>query len=264
MQAIKRSGAVLLLAAALASCTQSEKADIAPPRATDSAPIPTQKSLIAVPIETKTALLHRELERAVPRVLWTINKRDTQCVPPQRVKIFGRKIKVTPPIKCSIVGRVTRGSLRLRGDGNEIVIEMPIKARITGSDVGGVLKSETATGSAMAFARVRVDLHPDWSVRGKARIRYGWTKPPSVEFLGQRIYFADEADKRLRAVVRNVEGVVNREIGRINIKQQATEIWRKSSYDSQPQSQKPAGLDANHAPAHPVRWLSDRCPADTA
>lgn len=228
MHAIKRIGAALLLTGALVGCTQSKKADIAPPRATDSAPTPSQQSLIAVPIETSTSLLRQELERAVPRVLWTINKRDTQCVPPQRVKIFGRNIKVTPPIKCTIVGRVTRGSLRLRGDGDEIVVEMPIKARITGSDVGGVLKSETATGSAMAYARVRVELLPDWSVRGKARIRYGWTKPPSVEFLGQRIFFADEADKRLGPVVGKVEGVVNREIGRINIKRQVAEIWRKS------------------------------------
>ena len=60
-----------------------------------------------------TAALKRALERAVPRTLWTINRREPRCVPPQEVKVLGRRINVTPPIACTIVGRVTRGALRL-------------------------------------------------------------------------------------------------------------------------------------------------------
>src|SRR3546814_6974534 len=100
-------------------------------------------------------MLKSALERAVPRTLWTIDRREKACVPPQRVKVFGKRVKVTPPIACTIVGKVTRGALRLRGEGQEIVVDVPLHAVISARDVGGVLKGETATGSAMAHARIR-------------------------------------------------------------------------------------------------------------
>src|SRR3546814_12142815 len=88
-------------------------ADVAPPHATDVAPTPKQTSLIAVPIDADAAMLKSALERAVPRTLWTIDRREKACVPPQRVKVFGKRVKVTPPIACTIVGKVTRGAPRL-------------------------------------------------------------------------------------------------------------------------------------------------------
>src|SRR3546814_9538674 len=75
---------------------------------------------------------------------------------------------------------------------------MPLHAKISARDVGGVLKGETATGAAMAHARVRIELTPDWRTRGKARITYGWTKAPGIDFLGRRIIFTDQADEKLK------------------------------------------------------------------
>ena len=213
---------------ALSACDPKKGGDKAPPRATDAAPAPSQTSLIAVPVNADIAPLKRELERAIPKTLWTINRREKACVEPQRVKLFGKKVKVTPAIPCTIVGRVTRGALRMRGEGNEIVVDVPLNARISARDVGGVLKGETATGSAMVHARVRVDLTSDWRMQGKARISYGWTNPPGIDFLGQRITFTDEADEKLRPVIRDVEREVNREIARINIRAQAADIWRQA------------------------------------
>ena len=217
----------LLLAVPLTGCDRKTEVE-APPRATDKAPSPTQKSLIAVPINASTASLKQALERAVPRTLWTINQRESACVQPQRVKVFGKKVKVTPPIACTIVGQVTRGPLRLRGEGSEIVVDVPIHATISARDVGGVLKGETATGAAMAHARVRIDITPDWRTQGKARITYGWTRAPGIDFLGRRITFTDEADAKLKPVVREVEREVNREIAKIDIRRQAADIWRQS------------------------------------
>src|SRR3546814_13788367 len=100
--------AALLLPGLLAGCDR--KTDVEPPpRATDRTPSPTQISLIAVPIGASTASLKQALDRAVPRTLWTINRRDRECVNPHRVKLFGKKVEVTPPIACPLVGRVTRG-----------------------------------------------------------------------------------------------------------------------------------------------------------
>ncbi|WP_428630416.1 DUF4403 family protein [Sphingopyxis sp.] len=224
---INRTFATLFLLSALSGCDR--KTDVeAPPRATDKAPSPTQTSLIAVPINADTTALRQALERAVPKTLWTINRRERACVKPQRVKVFGKEVKVTPPIACTIVGRVTRGPLRLRGVGDEIIVDVPLSATIAARDVGGVLKGETATGAAMAHARVKIDITPDWRTRGTARISYGWTKAPGIDFLGKRITFTDEADAKLKPVVRDVEREVNREIARIDIRKQASEVWRQS------------------------------------
>ncbi|MDO9367658.1 MAG: DUF4403 family protein [Sphingopyxis sp.] len=227
MRLVQLATAALLLTAALTACDR--KTDVeAPPRATDKAPSPTQRSLIAVPINASTASLKQTLERAMPKTLWTINRREPRCVQPQRVKVFGKKVKVTPPIACTIVGQVTRGPLRLRGEGDEIVVDMPLHATIAARDVGGVLKGETATGAAMAHARIKIELTPDWRTQGKARISYGWTKAPGIDFLGKRITFTDEADAKLKPVVRDVEREVNREIAKIDIRKQAADVWRQS------------------------------------
>ena len=222
-----RAFAALLLIGSLTACDRQTAVE-APPRATDEAPSPTQKSLIAVPINANTASLKQALERAVPRTLWTINQRERACVQPQRVKVFGKKVKVTPPIACTIVGQVTRGPLRLRGEGSEIVVDVPLHATIAARDVGGVLKGETATGAAMAHARVRIELTPDWRTQGKARITYGWTRAPGIDFLGRRITFTDQADAKLKPVVAGVEHEVNREIAKIDISKQAADVWRQS------------------------------------
>src|SRR3546814_4106852 len=86
-----------------------------------------------------------------------------------------------------------------------------------------MLKGETATGSAMAHARIRVELGPDWRLRGKARIAYGWTRAPGIDFLGRRITFTDEADAKLKPVVRAVEREVNREIANIRLERRSEE-----------------------------------------
>ena len=115
MDRVRGLGAALLIGLALAGCKRQTIADVAPPQATDVAPTPKQTSLIAVPIDADAAMLKAALERAVPRTLWTIDRREKACVPPQRVKVFGKRVKVTPPIACTIVGKVTRGTLRLAG-----------------------------------------------------------------------------------------------------------------------------------------------------
>lgn len=237
-----RAFAALLSIGLLTGCDRQTKVE-APARATDEAPSPTQRSLIAVPINGNTAALKQALERTVPRTLWTINQRERACVKPQRVKVFGKKVKVTPPIACTIIGQVTRGPLRLHGEGNEFVVDMPLHASISARDVGGVLKGETATGVAMAHARVRIELTPDWRTQGKARITYGWTKAPGIDFLGRRITFTDQADTKLKPVVAGVEREVNREIAKIDIRKQAGDVWRQSF----------TSLELNHE--NPPVWM---------
>src|SRR3546814_7349710 len=79
MRAFNVLAAIVLIAATLAGCKRQTVADVAPPRATDVAPTPRQTSLIAVPIDADAAMLRTALERAIPRTLWTINRRDKAC-----------------------------------------------------------------------------------------------------------------------------------------------------------------------------------------
>ncbi|MFT3965632.1 MAG: DUF4403 family protein [Sphingobium sp.] len=228
MKAARLGGAAMMgMAGLLAGCSE-RKAPEPPPRADDPIPVPQLNSVIAVPVEADQRLLSRAVEQALPRILWTIDRKEEKCIPPQKVKLFGRRINVTPAIGCTIVGTVTRGAIRLRGEGQDIVADVPIHATISARDVGGVLKGETATGSAMAHARIRLDLSPDWQPRGTVRLQYDWTTPPGIDFLGQRITFTDQADEKLQPVIRKLEADLPRELARADLKDQVAPLWRRS------------------------------------
>jgi hypothetical protein len=199
-----------------------------PPRATDAVPAPGESSVIAVPIDADSAALTRAIEGAVPKTLWTIDRHLDQCIAPQRIKLFGKRRKVTPAIGCTVTGVVTRGPIRLRGAGHDIIADMPLRARISARDVGGVLKGETATGSAMAHARIRLSVAPDWTPRGTVKLYYDWTTPPGIDFLGQRITFADKADEKLKPVVRKLEATLPRELARVKLRDDVARLWAQS------------------------------------
>ncbi len=211
----------------LGSCS-GDKTAKPPERATDRAPAVQDASIIVVPIAADPKSLSLLLEKAVPRQLWSINRHSSRCVPPQKVKIFGKKLKVTPPISCTIIGQVTRGPLRLHGAGKEIVADIPINATIAARDIGGILKGETATGSAMAQAHIVLDIRPDWTPVGTVRLSYGWTTPPGIDFLGQRITFTDEADRKLAPIRRNLEQTLPQELRKVDLRTQAADVWRDS------------------------------------
>ncbi|MDG2002776.1 MAG: DUF4403 family protein [Novosphingobium sp.] len=196
-----------------------------PPRADDELPVPTESSLISAPVEFDAAILRRAVEAEIPRKLWTIDRRFDRCVPKKKVKILGRRLNVVPKIPCTVVGEVTRGAIRMRGQGRDLVFEMPIRAKVRARDVGGILKEETATGSAMAQARIRLDLASDWSPRGTVRLRYNWTSPPGIDFLGQRITFTDQADKELKPIMRKLEASLPRHLSKLGLRPQVQKLW---------------------------------------
>jgi hypothetical protein len=219
---------VVIVAAVVVSLLARDTRVEAPPRVADPIEVPKQLSAIAVPLDVNTAVLTRALERAIPRTLWSIDKHIEKCVPAARVRLFKRAIKVTPSLGCTVTGTVTRAAIRLRGEGEEIVADVPIQARISARDVGGVLKGETATGSAMAHARVRLSLGPDWRPSATVRLAYDWTTPPGIDFLGQRITFTDQADAKLQPAVRELERTLPQEIAKLDLHGKVAEAWRQS------------------------------------
>ncbi len=209
----------------LAACKQESAPVPAPPRASDPVPDPSGTSLVSVPVTADASLLRRLVEREVPETLWQIDQRFERCVPPQRAKILGQRIKLAPKIGCRVVGQVTRGPIRLHGEGADIVADVPLRARVQARDVGGIIKHETATGSAMAQARIRLVLAPDWSPRAKVSLRYNWTREPGIDFLGKRIEFTKQADKALRPVVARLERSLPRELEKLRLRPQVTDMW---------------------------------------
>ena len=164
-----RQLAVLALAGAVLSGCEKAIEVQAPPRSTTKAVIPRQYSTIDAPIVLPLADTQAALNRAAPKLLWTINQREEKCVPAQRVlkgkilgvKIFGAKgLKVTPDLGCQIVGRAVRGPIALIGRGDTLQMTMPVSAVVQVRNVGGIIKHETATGSVAVRANVRLGMRP--------------------------------------------------------------------------------------------------------
>ncbi|MBO9518148.1 MAG: DUF4403 family protein [Porphyrobacter sp.] len=216
----------LIFALVLSGCNRQESLP-EPPRSTSVPQFESQNSTLVVPIDLSLDDLQSALERRTPRTLWTIDRPNQKCVKAQRVKVFGERLKVTPDIKCRIVGQVTRGAVSLSGSGKRLTINMPIKAVVSARDVGGVLKGETATASANVRADVVFGLDASWNASAKVNISYDWAEPPGIDFLGQRIEFAKRADKALANVVANLEREVRLEVAKANIKPVLQEAWKQ-------------------------------------
>ena len=209
----------------LAACSRDAPLE-APPMAQDAPPEPSETSIMSVAVDADAALLRRLVEREIPRTLWRINQRFDRCVPKKRVKILGRRINVTPKLGCRVVGKVTRGAIRLRGEGEDIIAHIPLRATVSARDVGGILKSETATGSATVQARIRLHLADDWSPRASVQLRYNWTKTPGIDFLGRRIRFTQQADKELKPVIRSLERELPRELAKLRLRPKIERLWK--------------------------------------
>ncbi len=198
-----------------------------PPRAEDTFAVPVQNSVIAVPITANISGLRRELERSVPRTLWSINRKDQDCVASEKVKVAFVKVK-TPTIKCDLVGQVTRGAMRIEGRGQQVIVSMPITAKVSARDIGGILKQETATGRANVRAVATLSIDGQWNPRGTVEIEYDWIDEPHVELLGQRIEFTSKADAKLQGIVARIERTLPRELEKLQLRREVDGLWRKA------------------------------------
>ena len=215
-----------VLASVLAGCGDTaEMASTAPPRGTDPIVFPKQPSQIAVDLQVDLAQLERALERELPRELWTIDRPGSECVASRQVDLALFKIK-SPKIECRITGKVTRGRLRMSGNGQALTVTLPVSGTLAARDAAGVFKGQTGTGSAEITLRLRLDLTRDWRLASDTRLDYRWTREPGMDFLGQRITFTSEADRELRPVKRDVERIVARELARLPVKATAKDGWR--------------------------------------
>ena len=217
----------LIPAFILGSCNSQPEVP-APPRLTTVPQFARESSTLLVPVTLSLETLQRALEARTPRQLWSIDRRSDTCVAGKKIKAFGERIKVTPDISCRIVGHVTRGAITLSGRGERLGITMPVRATISARDVGGILKGETATGSAVVRASVRFGLTNDWHPQAKVDISYDWTNPPGIDFVGQRVQFVDRADRELAGVIAGLERELQAEVARAQVRPIITDSWKEA------------------------------------
>ncbi|MDB5721456.1 MAG: hypothetical protein JWP15_2074 [Alphaproteobacteria bacterium] len=198
-----------------------------PPRVETAAHFPERSSTLVVPISARLAELEKGLNGEVPIALWRIDKPNQTCVPPKRLKIFGKQLKVTPTLHCRIVGQVRRGRIRLSGHGDQLEIIMPVQAVVSAEDVGGIIKKETATGAAVVRAYAKLSIDGRWQPTAKVNIAYDWTSPPGIDFLGQRIQFVDKADDKLKPVIAGLEKSLPRELTKMNLRARLAIFWSR-------------------------------------
>lgn len=220
-----RAALALLACGWLAGCASRDEGP--PPRSTTTIEVPPQDSIIAVPVTADLGGLAATLEGEIPKTLARIDRPDETCVASRRVKVAFVKLK-TPRIECDIVGTVTRGPLRLSGEGEDLVVTFPVHAEVQARDIAGVLKQETATADATASARMRISLDRNWNPRGKVDLAYHWTDEPHIEFLGQRIEFTQQADKKLRGIVGRLERKLPAELGKLELRAQIARLWSRA------------------------------------
>ena len=108
--------------------------------------IATSAFRATVPLTIDISGLESKLNNSVPQRLWAINQHERKCIPAQRVtvcavhktkckgdayknvpcKIGFKKTKITPDLASTIVGQVTRGRIRLCGEGDVMMLTMPV------------------------------------------------------------------------------------------------------------------------------------------
>jgi hypothetical protein len=208
----------------LAGCHSTGLDTTQPPHATANAVPPAISSTIAVPVSTDLAALQRLLDREIPLTLWSIEKDGVTCVKPQSVKIFGARVNVTPALKCRIVGAARRGPIVLHGEGETIRADLPILAEVHVEKLAGVVGA-TATGTAMAHARIRLAVAGDWQPSGTIRLDYDWQTPPTVEILGQQITFTDKADEKLRPILARLDQQLPGELAKLDLRGKVASVW---------------------------------------
>jgi len=193
-----------------------------------------------VPVSVPLANLEAELNRATPQTLWSIDQREDQCVPAQRLtacaikrkdgscRIGIRKLKVTPDLSCRIVGQVTRGRIALGGSGANVTISLPVRATVSAQDIGGIIKRETATGAANVRAVAKLGMTRNWQPTATVRIAYDWTNPPGVTILGKRITFVSKADAKLAGVISGLERSLPRQLAKVQARGTIADAWRQA------------------------------------
>jgi hypothetical protein len=199
----------------------------APPRAAPSPLPPPPPSSIALPVRVPLALLEAAVNDAVPQILWQVDEPGSVCLKAGRVNVFGAKLKLTPDVKCRIVGDVTRGRIRLSSQNGQLHLAMPVAATLEARDIGGVIARKGTEAKALITADLLPALTPEGRLMARIQLRYDWRQEPTVSVLGQPIRLTEKADQKLAPILAKVEAELPRRLATLPVRGELEKLWRQ-------------------------------------
>ena len=199
----------------------------APPRAAPSPLPPPPPSSIALPVRVPLALLEAAVNDAVPKHLWQVDQPGSVCLKAGRVNMFGAKLKVTPDVKCRIVGDVIRGPIHLSSRGGKLHLAMPVAATLEARDIGGVIARKGTEAEALITADLVPALTSEGRLTARIQLRYDWRQEPTVSVLGQQIRLTEKADEKLAPILAKVEAELPQRLARLPVRAELERLWRQ-------------------------------------
>lgn len=195
----------------------------------------TQLSSLSMPIAVSLAKLERLANERLPSRLATIRENDRVCVESKwlktRIPFTGEwlKTKVTPAIKCDIVGYVDRrGNLSVSGNEHSITISIPLHASISARDIGGVIASETATADVTIFVTGTPGLDSDWNPVLELETDFRWDNRPTLELFGfVDVTIGSKVEPRLRERLERLEDEVGEMLPALGVRERVAKAWRE-------------------------------------
>ena len=195
-----------------------------------------------IPIKVDLDEIERKLQSGIPEVLADLNHGRQVCIPAEWVewdypcfrgwKIYRctGKTKITPDIECEITGWVRRdGKLSVKGRENKIVLSLPVHARVSAKDVGGIVKSATAEARATVTAEAMVGIGEDWEPYLDIDLSLAWNQRPEMKLFNLiTITCASLVEPYIARYMADIEQRVAREaLADLNIRGVVEEVWRR-------------------------------------
>lgn len=112
---------------------------------------------------------------------------------------------------------MTRGPVRLGGEGQRLRLSLPVTAQLGARTLAGSLR-ETAQASAVITANITLGVAGNWQPTAKVRLAHDWIDPPHIDILGQRVDLTSRADPRLRVLLRDVERTLPQQLARVDLR----------------------------------------------
>lgn len=198
-----------------------------PPHAGPGVLPPPAPSSIALPVRVPLALLQTAVNQAVPQLLWQIDQPGSVCVKAARVNLFGARLKLTPDVRCHIIGDVQRGPIRLSGHGGRLRLAMPVFARLEARDIGGLIAREGTAAEALITAELTPTLSAAGHLQARIHLTYDWRREPTVSVFGEQIRLTDKADRKLAPVLARAETDLARRLAALPVRARLERLWRQ-------------------------------------
>lgn len=214
----------------------------APARAEAMKGFEQRPSSVSIPVSIDLALLRERLNQAVPNQLASIDENRDACVPATWTKIcvlpkvFSSgcaqwlKTKVSPDIDCHLDGWANRGNITLTGNGELLMLSMPVDASLTVRGRGDIGKhiQETVKTSILATSQILFAIDSDWNPKIAVTPDFSWRERAYLRVLGIRITVGDKVEPEIRKALSRFKDEVEAKAGGIDIRSQVERAWLQS------------------------------------